>query len=173
MSNVDHPPIVFTTKSSVHVDCSREIKGVSRLVCKIYSTAKNRDQTDCVNKKRYLSLMSKIPKKGNTLKKLKSFDPITLPPCLDSLTQKVCRVNYITHLKINSHLRVIPYWDPCLHGWTIDGDKLVPVWFVGNRVPDELYHEDDESDDDEEEEDEDKDNDSDSDSDSDSDDDED
>ena len=74
--------------------------------------------------------MSKIPKKGNTLKKLKSFDPITLPPCLDSLTQKVCRVNYITHLKINSHLRVIPYWDPCLHGWTIDGDKLVPVWFV-------------------------------------------
>ena len=150
------------------------IKGVSRLVCRIYSTAKNRDQTDCVNKKRYLSLMSKIPKKGNTLKKLKSFDPITLPPCLDSLTQKVCRVNYITHLKINSHLRVIPYWDPCLHGWTIDGDKLVPVWFVGNRVPDELYHEDDESDDDEEEEeDEDKDNDSDSDSDSDSDDDED
>ena len=56
------------------------IKGVSRLVCKIYSTAKNRDQTDCVNKERYISLMSKIPKKGNALKKLKSFDPITLPP---------------------------------------------------------------------------------------------
>ena len=116
--------------------------------------------------------MSKSPKKGNALKKLKSFDPITLPSCLDFLTQKVCRVNYITHLKINSHLRVIPYWDPCLHGWTKDVDKLVPVWFVGNRVPDELYHKADESDDDEER-DEDKENDSDSDSDSDGDDDED
>ena len=62
-----------------------------------------------------------------------------------------------------SHVRKIPYWDPCLHGWTIDDGKLVPVWFEGNRVPDE----DDESDDDE---DEDEDNDSDSDSDSDSDD---
>ena len=56
------------------------IKGVSRIVCRIYSTAKNRDRTDGVNKKRYLSLMSKIPKKGNALKKLKSFDPIMLPP---------------------------------------------------------------------------------------------
>ena len=62
-------------------------------------------------------------------------------------------------------MRKIPYWDPCLHGWTIEDGKLVPVWFEGNRVPDELYHEDDESDDDEEDEDEDNDSDSDSDSD--------
>ena len=120
------------------------IKGISRLTCRMYSTAKTRDETDCVNKKRYISLMSKIPKKGNALKKLKSFDPISLPPCLDALTQKIKRVNYITHMKINSHMRKIPYWDPCLNGWTIEDGKLVPVWFEGNRVPDELYHEDDE-----------------------------
>ena len=47
-------------------------------------------------------------------------------------------MNFITHIKINSKF---------LHGWTIEGDNLVSVWFLGDRVPDELYHEDDESDD--------------------------
>ena len=133
------------------------INGISRFVCRMYSTVNTRDQTDCVNKKRYLSLLSKIPKKGkNIIKKLKSFDPTTMPPCRDALTQKIRRVNLITHLKINSHLRVIPCWDPVLHGWTIEDNKLVPVWFLGDRVPEELYHEDDETDDDDDEEEEEK-----------------
>ena len=142
----------------------------------MYSTAKTRSQTDCVDKKRYLNIMSKIPKKGQVLKKRKSFDPITLTAGLDALTQKTRRVNYITHLKINSHKRKIPYWDPCLHSWTVDDEKLVPVWFEGNRVPDELYHMDEDEMEDEEDEDEnneesnDGEGDSDSDSDSDSDD---
>ena len=71
-----------------------------------------------VNEARLKILQSKVSKR-KTLNRLKSFDPATLPICC--------------------------VWDPCQHGWKLEGTCLVTVWFEGARVPDELLYEADET----------------------------
>ena len=102
-------------------------------------------------------LEAKLPKRGNKLKKLKSFDPATLPPCKNVLDQKINRSNYIAYMYKNSHKRKLVLWDPLAHGYVIENDMLQPLWFTGDRVPDELYLPDEEDDDDDDDDDEDDD----------------
>lgn len=124
-------------------------KQLNKYTCEIYGTKKNRNETDNVDKKRVLMLRAKIPKRGkNVLKKLKSFDPVSLPPCANVLMQKTVRTNFVAHIWKNAHKQEIPQWDPCDHGWTVENDLLVPVWYTGERVPEQLYHEDEEEDED-------------------------
>ena len=116
---------------------------------------KNSQETSEVNKKRYLLLDAKLPKKGNKLKKIKSFDPVSLPPCQDVFLQKMKRTNLIANRYRNAHKRCLPNWDETLHGWRSEEGKLEPVWFTGERVPEELYYDEassdeEDSDDDEE-----------------------
>ncbi len=133
------------------------VDALQRYVCLLYSTKKNSQDTVLVNEKRALILESKLPKK-NKLQKLRSFDPVSLPPCLDVLMQKIKRSNFIAHRYRNAHKRVLPSWDPTENGWKVQEGRLVPQWFTGERVPEDLYYDpdaesdEDESDDEEEEE---------------------
>ena len=113
---------------------------LERYDCLLYSTKKNSQQTSNVNQKRFLLLNSKLPKKGNKLKKMKMFDPVSLPPCQDVLHQKMKCTNLIANRYRNAHKRCLPNWDETLHGWGSEEGKLVPVWFTGERVPENLYY---------------------------------
>lgn len=132
------------------------INDLQRYVCLLYSTKKNSKDTALVNEKRALLLDAKLPKKNKlkSLKNLKSFDPVCLPPCLDVLLQKIKRANLIANRYRNAHERVLPSWDPTKHGWVVQEGKLVPQWFTGDRVPEDLYYDPDEEVPDEEESDE-------------------
>ena len=48
----------------------------------------------------------------------------------------------MTHMWQNANKQQLPAWDPCQHGWTVDNGVLVPVWFTCNRVPAQLFYED-------------------------------
>lgn len=119
------------------------INALQRYVCLLYSTKKNSQDTSLVNEKRALILDSKLPKK-NKLKNLKSFDPTSLPPCYDVLLQKIKRSNLIANRYRNAHERVLPSWDPTENGWKVQEGRLVPQWFTGERVPEDLYYDPDE-----------------------------
>ena len=114
---------------------------IEHYTCLLYREKKYRYDVHEVNRKRLTMLEAKLPKRGNKLKKLKSFDPVSLPPCLDVLSQKIRHTNYITHMWRNAHKRRLPVWDPCKHGWEVVDGMLKPARYTGDRVPEDLYHE--------------------------------
>ena len=85
------------------------------------------------NQARHTLLLNKVPKRRSkqTLSKLTSFDPTTLPPCLSILEQKISRVNLVTHVWANAHKAHIKEWDPLQHNW-VKYEKtgsLIPKFF--------------------------------------------
>ena len=42
---------------------------------------------------------------------------------------------------LHAHKAHIMEWDPCIHGWTLEKEsgRLVPPWFEGKQVPQDLY----------------------------------
>ena len=36
----------------------------------------------------------------------------------------------------NAHKGQLPVWNPCEHEWELEHGVLKPVWYTGNRVPD-------------------------------------
>ena len=92
---------------------------LERYDCLLYSTKKNSQQTSNVNQKRFLLLNSKLPKKGNKLKKMKTFDPESLHPCQDVSHQKMKRTNLIANRDRNAHKRCLPNWMKL----SMDGDQ--------------------------------------------------
>lgn len=122
-------------------------KSVSMYTCNLYG---GRGTFRDVNHARHMLLSKKIPqrKAKQNLTKLKSFDPATLPPCLCVLEQKIARVNFVTHVWTNAHKACIDEWDPLKHGWLEDKTgHLAPNWFNGQRVPNNLFHEEPEMED--------------------------
>ena len=104
-----------------------------------------------VNEARYIMLKSKVPKRNQTIGKLRVFDPSALPPCLSELKQR--RVNYINYMWSHAHLSHMEVWDPLRHGWMLNNSgMLVPQWYMGERVPTTLTYEEPGEDDDSEEE---------------------
>lgn len=115
---------------------------LNRFTCSLYGV---RGKCQDVNNARHMLFLNKIPqrKTKKILSKLKSFDPATLPPCRSTLEQKIYRVNFVTHILINSHKAHISEWDPLNNGWIKEErtGNLIPNWFEGERVPDDLFHE--------------------------------
>ena len=117
---------------------------LNKFTCLLYG---QKGKCTDVNVARLKILEGKLPRTSKQkLQKLKSFDPATLPPCLNELGQKIKRVNYVCHIWQSAHKAVISSWDPCRHGWKNDNGQLKPIWFLGERVPDELFYEDEQSD---------------------------
>ena len=52
----------------------------------------------------------------------------------------------------NSHKGKLVLWDPLAHSYVVENEMLQPLWFTGDRVPDELYLPDEEDDDEDEDE---------------------
>ena len=123
-------------------------KSLNRYTCTLYGV---RGKCQDVNHARHTLLLKKVPKRKakQSLSKLKSFDPATLPPCLSVLEQKISRVNLVTHIWANAHKLQINEWDPLKHGWVKEEKtgNLIPSWFEGERVPDDLLYEEMEEDD--------------------------
>ena len=117
-------------------------RSLSRYICTLYGV---RGMCQDVNRARHILLLMKVPqrKAKQNLSKLKSFDPATLPPCLSALEQKISRINFVTHMWANAHKPHINEWDPLKHGWVKEEKtgNLVPNWFEGERVPNNLFHE--------------------------------
>ena len=116
-------------------------KSLNRYTCTLYGA---RGTCEDVNRARHTLLLKKVPQnKTNIPSKLKSFDPATLPPCLSALEQKISRVNFVSHVWTNAHKPDINEWDPLKHGWVKEETtgNLVPKWFEGDRVPNNLFYE--------------------------------
>lgn len=69
------------------------------------------------------------------IKNVKKFDSTQIPPCWKSLKQKILRTIYITSMWQNATevncVNLIP--EQC--GWTIDNNKIEPLWFEGDPTP--------------------------------------
>ena len=112
---------------------------LERFTCSLYGM-----KSSSVNQTRYKLLIAKLPKRGlNCLKKLKTLDPASLPPCKSCLEQKLKRANFISHVWRNAHQQSITPWQPEQHGWKLKDGRLSPVWFEGSQLPDDLYYEPD------------------------------
>ena len=93
------------------------------------------------------------------MNKIKSTNPSFLPPCKDSLQQKIKRSNYVAHVwKNDNHSNSVEY-QAHNNRWRIaENNKLKIVWFEGPQYPEKfgsmLVKDNYFNDDDEEEEDE-------------------
>lgn len=68
-------------------------------------------------------------------KKIRNFDPSSLPPCKAELYQHLLRIRYVTKFWRNAHLQHPTSLSPQASGWTINDDKYDFIWFVGEQLP--------------------------------------
>ena len=116
-------------------------KNLISYICKMYG-----HKTLCdMNEARYSSFI-KMAGNDKVLSKLRKINCATLPPCAKVMDQHLLRVNYISMLWRYAHTEEPGYGlDPLNFGWKDDGNgHYVPVWFVGEALPENIPKQSDE-----------------------------
>lgn len=116
---------------------SDDLKEIEKFVSSMYgqmTTNVNDARTNIFNKTYNTSKdLSK-----DILKVKKSLDSRRMPPCERVITQKVKRLKYICNIWSNATSAQPSNLDPTNFGWLLSDDKLVPLWFDGDAVPNSI-----------------------------------
>ena len=127
------------------------IDDLKEFTCAIYGRAR----VHKVDELRHVRI-KELCAKEDQLYPSKNVDLGTLPPCRRSLEQHIRRVNYQVGIWKRSHIPKPDVPDvKADHGWVLKDDKLEPLWYTADVLPqqlidiadDALVSEDDDSDD--------------------------
>ena len=71
---------------------------------------------------------------------MKKLDCALLPPCRKTLQMKIRRAQYVAMLWNNASTAApMTGHSPCDYGWSLDDKgRLLPKWFEGSEIPDNL-----------------------------------
>ena len=101
--------------------------------CKIYGISCNN-----VNDARLLMFQNRFTSTSVAeyfMKNVKRFDSTQLPPCWKSLKQKVLRTIYVNSMWQNATEANCINFSPEQCGWTVNDNKIKPLWFEGDPTP--------------------------------------
>lgn len=100
--------LMYTIKNCSNVNTARSI-----IFHKTYTSKKNNE---------------------NLIKKIRGFDSTNIPPCFESLKQKILRTIFVTAMWKNATNQECITLRPEQCGWLMR-DILEPIWFEGNPTP--------------------------------------
>jgi hypothetical protein len=122
--------------------------------CRLYGVT----TTNCVNEARFQLFERKYKTPGScrhrfsALRKIKGLNSCSMPPCKDTLKEKLMRANYVALKWKNAGEEIIENEPPEDHGWLKSGSLYEIKWFGGDQIPpsdfDVLTEEEDAADDD-------------------------
>lgn len=69
------------------------------------------------------------------MKKIKSFNSATIPPCWKSLKQKILRTIFICSMWQNATDKNCVKFTADKYGWAVDSNQIEPIWFEGDATP--------------------------------------
>lgn len=125
---------VFTSLiDEADIYINEKIDIVQEFTCKMYGI-KNCTK---VNDARYRIFQKNYSSKEDRerfLKKIKSFDSNTIPPCWISLKQKILRTIFVNSMWLNATNPVCVKLQPTNCGWVLD-NYLKPIGFIGEQTP--------------------------------------
>ena len=113
------------------------LHGLEEFTCRMYSNKKKRIVK--VNDLRWDMIKSKTEGKVSIRKNI---DLAKLPPAKVCLEQHIRRVNYQVGIWKRADILcpLIPNpWEG--HGWTRQGEMVVPMWYEGDTLPQQLINE--------------------------------
>ena len=76
--------------------------------------------------------------KNDTILPSKNVDIGSLPPCRRSLKHHIERVNYQVYIWKQAHIPNPHIPNPDRHGWSVADEKIEPIWFEGDVLPQQL-----------------------------------
>ena len=106
-------------------------------VCKMYS---RKTKLNNINKLRYELFQQRFsPKRASEALNYDGTDLSLLPPCRDSIIQKLKRSNNQAYIWKHAHIAMIDLPDATLHGWQIDSHgNIGPEWSSLPVLPKDL-----------------------------------
>ena len=107
--------------------------GIEKFVCVLYG----RGRESRVNDVRFTLFQQNYAPKGHKdpLKKIKGMNPASMPPCQNSLKQKILRSNHVTYCWKRADMESLSSEKPEDHGWIKEDCKYNIKWFLGDQVP--------------------------------------
>jgi len=110
------------------------INDLEDFTCAIYSRAR----VHKVDELRHIRI-KELYAREDQLHPSKNVDLGSLPPCRRSLEQHIRRVNYQVGIWKRSHIPEPDVPDvKSGHGWVLKDDKLEPLWYTGDVLPQQL-----------------------------------
>lgn len=125
---------VFANLNNIEeIDNFRSMEILQEYTCRLYGIkCKN------VNDARLLIFQNQFTSTSIAeyfMKNVNRFDSTQLPPCWKSLKQKIFRTIYVTSMWQNATEANCVNFLPEQCGWTVNDNKIEPLWFEGDPTP--------------------------------------